>query len=100
MALFGKKYTTIKVKRREFPEGLWTKCNKCSQIIYTKELEKNLKVCPKCNADFRYITSRRSSSASLKALSNLHKRRPDLICIEFKDLKIHKDREKARDFLS
>ncbi len=72
-------------------------CFNCKELglDYSK-----IKVCPKCNADFRYITSRRSTSASLKALSNLHKRRPDLICIEFNDLKIHKDRVKARDFLS
>lgn len=32
-----------------FPEGLMTKCPACRQIYLTKELEDNLKVCPKCN---------------------------------------------------
>jgi acetyl-CoA carboxylase carboxyl transferase subunit beta len=32
----------------EIPEGMWSKCPKCDQIVYNKELEENLKVCPKC----------------------------------------------------
>lgn len=39
--------------RKEIPEGLWTKCKKCEQIIYQKELEENLKICPKCGYYFR-----------------------------------------------
>ena len=30
------------------PDGLWTKCPKCGEILFSKELEKNLKVCNKC----------------------------------------------------
>ena len=53
MALFGKpKYTVVRVKRREIPEGLWTKCEDCGEIIYNKALEENLKVCPKCQYHF------------------------------------------------
>jgi len=47
--LFRKKYSDIKVKRKEIPEGLWTKCESCGQLIYTKVFLENLKVCPKCN---------------------------------------------------
>jgi acetyl-CoA carboxylase carboxyl transferase subunit beta len=32
---------------------LWTKCNGCSAIVYTKELQANHHVCPKCNYHFR-----------------------------------------------
>lgn len=39
--------------RKEIPEGLWTKCRKCEQIIYQKELEENFRVCPKCGYYFR-----------------------------------------------
>ena len=39
--------------KKEIPEGLWTKCKKCEQIIYQKELEENYKVCPKCGYYFR-----------------------------------------------
>ncbi len=43
---------------RELPDGLWVKCDGCSEILYFKELERNLHVCPKCNHHFR-ISGRR-----------------------------------------
>lgn len=49
MALFGKSnYTFIKVKRKEIPVGVWTKCPGCESPAYSKELKNNLNVCPKC----------------------------------------------------
>ena len=36
------------LQRREMPAGLWAKCPRCNNLIYRKELERNLKVCPKC----------------------------------------------------
>lgn len=35
------------------PDGLWTKCPKCSEILFNKELEKNLRVCNKCGYHYR-----------------------------------------------
>jgi acetyl-CoA carboxylase carboxyl transferase subunit beta len=35
-------------KASRVPEGLWVKCPGCSQLIYSKELQTNLNVCPKC----------------------------------------------------
>lgn len=53
MAIFGKpKYTIVRLKKKEIPEGLWTKCEGCSEVLYNKTLEENLKVCPKCNYHF------------------------------------------------
>jgi len=53
MALFGKpKYTIVRVKKKEIPDGLWTKCEGCSEALYNKTLEENLRVCPKCNYHF------------------------------------------------
>lgn len=45
-----KKYATIPSERpkRDIPEGLMNKCMKCGNIQYSKELEKNLKVCSSC----------------------------------------------------
>jgi acetyl-CoA carboxylase carboxyl transferase subunit beta len=34
-------------------EGLWVKCEHCRQIIWKKDLEENLNVCPKCDKHFR-----------------------------------------------
>lgn len=53
MALFGKpKYTIVRLKKKEIPDGLWTKCEGCSEALYNKTLEENLKICPKCNYHF------------------------------------------------
>ncbi|UOF92658.1 acetyl-CoA carboxylase, carboxyltransferase subunit beta [Fodinisporobacter ferrooxydans] len=38
--------------REQIPEGLMTKCKSCGEILFTKELEKNLKTCPKCGYHF------------------------------------------------
>jgi acetyl-CoA carboxylase carboxyl transferase subunit beta len=39
-------------KRLKVPEGLWLKCDSCRETVYRKEIEKNAKVCPKCNYHF------------------------------------------------
>src|SRR6185436_15828167 len=41
-----------KSRKREIPEGLWTKCPKCSSMVFDKELDENLKVCPRCAYHF------------------------------------------------
>jgi len=49
------KYVTVKPQTtvREIPDGLWQKCPRCGEIIFNKELEKNFKVCLKCNYHFK-----------------------------------------------
>jgi acetyl-CoA carboxylase carboxyl transferase subunit beta len=42
-----------KSKKREIPEGLWTKCKQCETMVFDKELDENLKVCPNCQYHFR-----------------------------------------------
>jgi acetyl-CoA carboxylase carboxyl transferase subunit beta len=52
-ALFKKpKMSSQRGKRREIPEGLWTKCPKCATMIYDKDLDDNLKVCFRCDHHF------------------------------------------------
>jgi len=41
-----------RTKKREIPEGLWIKCPSCESTIFDKELDANLKVCPKCQHHF------------------------------------------------
>lgn len=50
MALrFGrKKYSSVQVRKRDVPDGLWEKCPGCGEILHAKDLNKNLQVCPKC----------------------------------------------------
>src|SRR5437016_11014982 len=45
--------------KKAIPAGVWTKCNKCEQIIYNKELEENFKICPKCGTHFRLNSQER-----------------------------------------
>jgi acetyl-CoA carboxylase carboxyl transferase subunit beta len=55
MALFGsskKNYSTITVKKREVPDGLWMKCPSCGEIVYKEEVTANLEVCTKCDHHF------------------------------------------------
>jgi acetyl-CoA carboxylase carboxyl transferase subunit beta len=50
-----RKYATIPSERtkREIPEGLMNKCDKCGAIQFSMELEKNLKVCATCGYHFK-----------------------------------------------
>jgi acetyl-CoA carboxylase carboxyl transferase subunit beta len=46
------KLAGAKSRKRDIPEGLWSKCKKCGNMIYDKELDANLKVCVKCRYHF------------------------------------------------
>jgi acetyl-CoA carboxylase carboxyl transferase subunit beta len=60
MALFGrKKYTLVKVKKKDIPAGLWSKCPECEAPTYKKELLNNFNVCPKCGFHLPLIAHRR-----------------------------------------
>lgn len=53
MALFSKpQYSTVPVKKKDIPKGVWSKCPKSGEIIYNKELENNLMVVPKSGYHF------------------------------------------------
>ncbi|MCH2385122.1 MAG: acetyl-CoA carboxylase carboxyl transferase subunit beta, partial [Pedosphaera sp.] len=39
-------------RKKNIPKGLWTKCGKCAELIYDKDLEENLKTCPSCGYHF------------------------------------------------
>jgi len=53
MAWFKKTKGLRADKKGKFPEGLWVKCDGCKEIVYKKEIDKNLQVCPKCDYHFR-----------------------------------------------
>ncbi|MBT8143249.1 MAG: acetyl-CoA carboxylase, carboxyltransferase subunit beta [Gammaproteobacteria bacterium] len=56
MSWFGKMLPSrIKTQNRSrsVPEGLWEKCRECEAVLYRAELQRNLKVCPKCNFHMR-----------------------------------------------
>ena len=60
MTIFRK--PTLKIsekKKREMPEGLWTKCPGCSEMVHNLALEENLKVCARCGYHFAMGASER-----------------------------------------
>src|SRR5262245_42618845 len=62
------KLGATKARKRDIPEGLWTKCPKCAELIFDKELDENLKVCPKCQHHFP-IGSRERINALVETCS-------------------------------
>jgi len=47
------KITGARTKKRDIPEGLWTKCPGCSNLVFDKDLDENLKVCHHCEHHFQ-----------------------------------------------
>jgi acetyl-CoA carboxylase carboxyl transferase subunit beta len=63
MAVFEEKekpkIAETKTKRHEIPSGLWVKCKSCGEMIYSKELGNNAKVCSKCDYHFTMTAAER-----------------------------------------
>ena len=57
MAWFRKTKTPKPIRqerpRSNVPEGLWVKCEGCKEVIYSRDLDRNLRVCPKCGHHMR-----------------------------------------------
>jgi len=80
-------------KRRGVPEGVWSKCNACDNIIYKADLERSLNVCPKCDNHMR-VTGRSRLDIFLDK-ENREEIGTDLEpkdVLRFKDSKKYKDR--------
>ncbi len=93
MAWFKKGRELKPDKKIKIPEGLWVKCDSCKEIIYKKEIEKNLKTCPKCNYHFRIGALERiklifDDDAFAEIEAGLGTRDP----LEFKDKVSYRDR--------
>ena len=65
MKLFGKKIS-FSAKKKIIPDGLWNKCPKCSKMVFSKELNDNLKVCPHCNFHYNMTAWERAESLADK----------------------------------
>ena len=57
--LLPSKIRTEGKPKKSMPEGLWTKCESCSAVLYRSELERSLDVCPKCSYHMRIGARRR-----------------------------------------
>ena len=88
--------TQKKDRTQSVPEGLWTKCLKCSATLYRPELEKNLDVCPKCDHHLR-VGARRRLDIFLdpEGRQELAEDVKPIDRLKFKDIKKYKDRLSA-----
>ncbi|PSV16654.1 acetyl-CoA carboxylase carboxyl transferase subunit beta [Photobacterium kishitanii] len=53
------KSNIVSSRKVSIPEGVWTKCTSCDQVLYHADLERNLEVCPKCDHHMRMKARRR-----------------------------------------
>ena len=84
------------VQPKEVPDNFWTKCPNCGEMIFHRQLEDNLQVCPKCNYHLKLAA--RARLESLFDSSTLHiielERQKNSDPLKFKDLKKYSDRLK------
>jgi len=83
-------------EKKEIPDGLWSKCPGCGEIIYTKQLEAGFWVCSNCNYHFR-ILSEKYISILLDdgRLEEYDTNLESLDPLRFKDSKKYPDRIRA-----
>ncbi len=63
MAIFKRPALKAQHRKREMPQGLWTKCPGCSEVVHEIELTQNLRVCPRC--DYHFAQSAKDRVAML-----------------------------------
>ncbi len=81
------------MKKKEIPDGLWTKCEECSEVLYNKTLEENLKVCPKCGYHFTLTAYERIETLIDKdTFQEFDKEMVSVDPIEFKGPKTYKEK--------
>ncbi|NIQ01035.1 MAG: acetyl-CoA carboxylase carboxyltransferase subunit beta, partial [Nitrospinaceae bacterium] len=96
MSWFDKIAKAARGKKVPKPEDLWIECKKCKEQIYISELEKNYKVCPKC--DFHFRLDARARIQYLINSGTFMENNHDMMSadpIRFKDTKKYRDRIRA-----
>jgi len=96
MRIFKKPFRyTLARKKKEIPDGLWSKCPTCSHLIFNKILKENLKVCPKCNHHFSLICWERIEMlADDDSFAELYENMESLDPLSFAGPKSYKDKLK------
>jgi len=83
-------------RTRSVPEGVWIKCPKCDAQLYRNELERNLRVCPKCDHHMRIGARQRlkfflDPDSMEEMAANMESQDP----LKFRDSKRYRDRLNA-----
>ena len=88
--IFSKGTSSSASRKANVPEGVWTKCTSCEQVLYGEEVKRNLHVCPKCGHHMRIDARERllallDEGASQELSADLEPK--DIL--KFKDLKYY-----------
>ena len=96
MAWFRREQTPLEPTQQEsrVPEGLWVKCGSCKEIIYRKEVVRNLSVCPKCDFHFRISARERLEMLFDSAWEEFDQRLVSADPLKFQDTKAYAARLK------
>lgn len=79
--------------KRNVPEGLWEKCPSCAAVLYGPELERNLRVCPKCNHHLPIAARKRLESLfDPGTLNEIDANLAPFDALKFRDSKRYRDR--------
>ncbi|MFC2436340.1 MAG: acetyl-CoA carboxylase, carboxyltransferase subunit beta [Aggregatibacter sp.] len=94
--IFSKNTSSSSSRKANVPEGVWTKCTSCDQVLYREELKRHLEVCPKCGHHMRIDARERllgllDQDSAQELAAELEPK--DIL--KFKDLKKYKDRISA-----
>ena len=90
------KSNIVSSRKVSIPEGVWTKCTSCDQVLYHADLERNLEVCPKCDHHMRMRARRRletflDTDTQVEIAAELEPQDK----LKFRDSKKYKDRLSA-----
>jgi acetyl-CoA carboxylase carboxyl transferase subunit beta len=96
MVWFRRDPTPLEPQQQEsrVPEGLWVKCGSCKEIIYRKEVVRNLSVCPKCDFHFRISARERLTMLFDSAWEEFDERLVSADPLKFQDTKSYAARLK------
>jgi len=84
--------------RREVPDNLWQQCPECQQMLFTRDLERNLKVCTSCGHHLRPTAAERLQYTLDEGYTRIELPRAPADPLKFRDSKRYVDRLKeARD---
>jgi acetyl-CoA carboxylase carboxyl transferase subunit beta len=82
-------------EKRDTPDNLWIKCPSCSEMLFTKEYEENLNVCPRCEHHGRIGTDARFGQLLDPGFTVLESPKVKEDPLKFRDQKKYPDRLKA-----
>lgn len=83
------------LKKRETPDNLWIKCPSCSEMLFTKEYEENLSVCPRCEHHGRIGADARFAQLLDKGFTILPTPKVAEDPLKFRDSKKYPERLRA-----